>query len=357
MMLLSSISSHSFAQASHDPAKLFETQHNPYRRSFYFDLGKKERMQVELYDLADLVYLQHIDSIVDMFVTSLERVKDSVPDPVYSRLIEYTINGPNMKTLSMSKHGNGKTGFVFTVDEVSLLKVEQDTIVIVGTIPGQYTRSLLQRSLRHYRISFFLNDLDRLALIRGHLDKKLQTLYTSVNKGWELKPDGAMHLKNSPDISATARRGYVMGGDIVTVRPSIDIQNYKSWFVPSVTGGISIATNKNLVHREYYLGTEAHFVFGKTDSGQTKAFRNMFLVISYGQSNIDPYTKKSAVLYPFISLGYLVKRKGEYYDRHSFKLALGQFNLFANYTKIEPVVYFHDFFKGLAPSLRITQHF
>ena len=83
----------------------------------------------------------------------------------------------------------------------------------------------------------------------------------------------------------------------------------------------------------------------------------MFVVISYGQSNINPYTKKTGVLYPFISLGYLVKRKGDIYDRHSFKLALGQFNLFANYTKIEPVLYFHDFLKGFSPSLRITQHF
>ena len=359
MMLLCIINSHCFAQASPDPEKIMEVQRNLYRRSFFFDLGKKEKMQIEVYKLADLSYLLDIDSIIEVFIKDLAEVKDSIPDAVYSRTIEYTIDGANMKRLSFSKHRGEKTSFVFTDGEASLLKLEQDTIVIIGIIPEQHIRSLLHPSPqpRLYRISLFLNDLDRLSNHRGHLNTKLRQLATAVNGKWVLKRDGYRHPVDQPSISSISKRGYTMGGDIVSLRPGIDIQNYKSWFVPSFTAGIVLSTNKDLVHREYGLGKESHFIFVKNDNGQSKAYLNMFVTLSYGQSNINPYTKKSAVLYPFISIGYLLKRQGEFYNKHTFKLAMGQFNLFANYTKIEPVIYFHDFMRACSPSLRITQHF
>lgn len=136
----------------------------------------------------------------------------------------------------------------------------------------------------------------------------------------------------------------------------MDVQNYKNYFVPSVSTGLAIVTDKNLLHKEYYFGSENHFTFNRVNE-KIKADVNTFVVVSYGQAKINPYTHRFASLYPFVSLGYLLRRHGNMFDKSTFKLGLGQFNLFGNYTKIEPSFYFTNLFHSMSPSLRITQHF
>ena len=359
LMLLAGICQQDHAQTSIDPSTFFEVQNNAFHRRIIINLEKKNKVAVEVYSLADLVYLQKMDSILSVFITDMKRLKDSIPGQVYSRIVEYSIDDVNFKRISISKNGSTKSNFVINHGDLGLLKLAQDTIIINGTAPSLFHKQLFQKEKEphYFRVSFYLNDLDELMLYRATIIEKFKSLPGIAKGKWHLGQDGQMHSNSDPSISAARKAGYTSSTGIVNLRPSIDIQNYKNLFDPSVTSRFAFITNKNLVHREYIIAYETHCMFNKNAAGRIDTYINMFVVMSYGQANIDPYTKKNNNLYPFISFGYLVKRRGEFFNKHTFKLGLAQFNLFGNYTKIEPTFYFHDFFRRLTPSLRITQHF
>ena len=69
--------------------------------------------------------------------------------------------------------------------------------------------------------------------------------------------------------------------------------------------------------------------------------------------DLKGYTKIS----PAISIGYLIRRKGDFYEKNTFKLGLGRYAPFGGSLRIEPAFYFKNLFKGITPSLRITQYF
>ena len=359
LMLLTGINIQGFAQTGTDPHGLFELRDNPYHRKLIINLEKKNKVIVEVYSLEDLVYLQHIDSILSVFITDMNRLKDSIPRPAYARTIEYTVDTDDFKRISIGKSGGTKSNFVINRGELGILKLVQDTIIINGTVPGLFHKGPFrqEREPHYYRVSFYLNDLNELKIYRTTISEKFISLAHNVKGKWKLGQDGYMHLVADPSVSAVTKAGYTGRPGFIAVRPSIDIQNYKNLFDPSLSSGIAFVKDKNLVHREYIIGVETHCMFNKNTAGRIDTYFNTFIVLSYGQANINPYTKKNNSLHPFISLGYLAKRKGDFFNKHTFKLGLGQFYLFSNYTKIEPTLYFHDFFRAFTPSLRITQQF
>ena len=56
-----------------------------------------------------------------------------------------------------------------------------------------------------------------------------------------------------------------------------------------------------------------------------------------------------------LSFGYLVHKSGEFFDENSFRLGAGQVQILK--TTIEPCIYFNNLFKGVSPSIRISQSF
>ncbi|CAN5771431.1 hypothetical protein BH11BAC4_BH11BAC4_24540 [soil metagenome] len=134
-----------------------------------------------------------------------------------------------------------------------------------------------------------------------------------------------MHHKKNPGISASALNGYTGGNDMLSLRVSTDIRNYKNYFVPSISLGLTIVANANLVRREYSVSGERNFLFLTNDNGKLEAYRNTFLAISYGRGSLKNNEVKSfGNRYPYFSLGYLIKRRGDYYDKNTFKPGLGR---------------------------------
>src|SRR5436853_7202305 len=91
LILVIGISNGGFAQTKNDQRAFFELQSNPFHRRFTVNLEKKNKVIVEVYSLDDLQWLQKIDSILSVFITDMERLKDSIPKAVYARIIEYSI--------------------------------------------------------------------------------------------------------------------------------------------------------------------------------------------------------------------------------------------------------------------------
>lgn len=364
MVLIASISSHLFAQevsdiTSSDP---FGIPANSIKRKFIILLDKGNSMQVELTSLDELDQLKNLDSIVQTFVQDIVPLKDSLSDELLSKKIEYIIDVNSAKRIRIQKFQPAGSSFLVNNGEASLLKLAQDTIVLTGKIQGNVNGVFFRKlsGFHYYRVSFLLNNLNDLsAYMDGMLNEKIKILNdNNLNRNWTKSSDGTTSLKNNPSIRASTPNGYTGGGDYLSLRTSIDVQNYKSYFVPSISIGAAIVTNNNLVRREYGISAESHFLFGKNTNGKLEAFRNNFLTISYGRGSLkDTEVKANGNLYPFISVGYLIRKRGDYYDKNTFKVGLGRWTFNSGTTRIEPTIYFNNFFKGLTPSLRLTQSF
>jgi hypothetical protein len=136
------------------------------------------------------------------------------------------------------------------------------------------------------------------------------------------------------------------------------LQNYKHYFVPSFSLGVGVIISTPHFKRDIVLSWDPHFFFAKDGHDKLKTFRNDFLTLTWGQGvveNNEP-RKESHLLF-IMSLGYLIKREGEYFDKNTLRMGGGRLSLFGGKTKFEPVIYFDNFFKGVTPGLRWIQSF
>ncbi|SEL06905.1 hypothetical protein SAMN04488505_1011420 [Chitinophaga rupis] len=331
--------------------KTFELPANKITRSFWIELDKGNKMQVELVNIDDLEQVGNVDSLVRMFLQDLAPLKDSLSDELSYKRIDY-VTDTKAKKIRIYKGRSNSNSYLIQRGEVAALKLEQDTIHFLGKVNNGHP----------YRFSFFVNNWNELAAYAdGRLNDKLHTLGTKYNTDWMRGEDGRMHLTKDYLISAKQSRGYLSpGGDQLELNAAASIQNYKNYFVPGFSlGGAVIASSifhNKLVKHVLGVYWEPNFFFGKDSDGKARVYRNDFLTLVYGQGAAKQPGKKPDLTFTF-SLGYLIHREGDYMAPHTFRIGMGRMSLFEGKTKVEPLLYFNDFFKGVTPGIRLIQYF
>jgi len=362
VVLLLSAMRAEYAHAQNEPGKLFDIAENKFTRQYSVELERGNRMEILLTSMADMAYISNLDSIVKEFTNELSLIKDSLLPASLSRRIDYNMDEPLVKKIRIRKNAPRAGYYAFVNGSPALLKVDQDTIVINGRIPADWLRQTKRYKPDSYReyyfcILFYLNDLnDLFAYKDGRLNEKLRIIQQNYNAVWQYRADQRLQLKKYPEISSSTARGYIYPTEAFVLKKSIDIQNYKDHFIPSVSFIPTIIHTGDFIKREFGLGIEAHFLFEKQDSGSIKTRVNLFAGIEYRVTPLIK-TQQRVKLYPSVSLAYLVQRKGTSYDRHTFRLGVGSFEFGNFFTRIQPAIYFHDFFKNVTPSLRLLQRF
>jgi hypothetical protein len=363
MMLVTSITGNIFAQERISGAdKVFDLPANFPQRRFTVDLRKGNTMQIELSNMDDLQKFSNLDSIIRVFLTDIEPLRDSLGDELLSRRIDYTADSMGRKKIRIQQFKPKGSSFLVRDGDVAALKLEQDTIHFIGTVSfiAKYTLRKAFEEKRYYRISFFLNDLSDLkSYLDGSLNQKVKAIQQNIGSHWNTtNRKGTAYLREDPLISARLPKGFVSGGDFLNLRISVDIQNYKHYFVPSFSLGAGFIFSTPQFKRDIVLSWDPHFFFAKNSQDKLRVFRNDFLTLTWGQGGVeDNNPRKESHLLFIMSLGYLIKREGEYFDKNTFRLGGGRLSLFGGKTKIEPAMYFNNFFKGATPGLRWIQSF
>src|SRR3990170_7512601 len=91
LMLTTGITGTPFAQVNQNKSdQVFDLNPNFASRKFIIDLGKGNKMQVELSDMDDLRRFENMDSIIRVFLKDIEPLKDSLGDELLARRIDYT---------------------------------------------------------------------------------------------------------------------------------------------------------------------------------------------------------------------------------------------------------------------------
>ena len=367
LVLATSITVTTIAQqepALSNTGKIFDVPANALNRRFTVDLGKGNKMQVELSDIADLDRFTNIDSMLRVFLQDIILLKDSLADEITAKRIDYVTDELGRKKIRIHLFKPSGSSFLLQQGNVAALKLEQDTVNFLGTKPYTQKSTLLKpfTVIRYYRLSFFVNQLSDLNnYVDAGLNEKINTIKKNENKRWIKDTEGRWHIKNGDQAIYSNHQpaGYISeAGDYITSRWSVNIQNYKNYFVPSVSLGFALVFNNGYVKRDLGLLWEPNFLFAKNAEGRVQTFRNDFVTLTYGQARVrkNSGAKESSFLTVF-SVGYLVSRKGNYFDKNTWKVGAGQVSLFKGKVNIEPVFYFNNLFKGVTPGLKLLMNF
>jgi len=362
-MLLISITGDLCAQTSSD--KTFEAPANVIvNRRFMVNLDKGNRMQLELTDISDLQVVENMDSLLQVFLTDIVPLKDSLADQLSSKRIDYITDVAGRKKIRFQQFMPKAAGFLIDKGELASLRTEQDTIHIIGFIknPPAAEDRPSHTDQRYYHFIFYLNNISELVTYaHGAIKEKIANIQQGINSKWPLlKGTGSHYLKNDNTITADGPKGHTAGGagDYLELFATVNVQNYKNYFVPSFSlGGRLTITNRYRTFKfEPGLFWEPHFVFAKDAAGKLNTYRNDFLTFTYAQGGMQDYdSKKDFSFSTSLSVGYLIHREGDYFDKNTFRLGMGKLKWYK--TTIEPSMYFNNFFKGVTPGIRITQHF
>ena len=100
LMLVTSITGTVFAQDNNSKSdKVFDLPPGYPSRRFSIDLGKGNKMQIELVNLEDLDRLGNIDSVIRVFLKDIELLKDSLGDESMSRRVDYATDTIGIKKI------------------------------------------------------------------------------------------------------------------------------------------------------------------------------------------------------------------------------------------------------------------
>ena len=365
MMLLTSIPGSLCAQLDNNANKPFEVPSDIIiSRRFYINLDKGNKLEIELTDITDLQRIANIDSLLRIFIKDVSPLKDSFSDPLTTKRLDYVTDARGRKKIRFQQFQPRGANFVVDKDELASLKTGQDTINIIGIItnPPKPVQKISLDHPRYYHLTFYLNNMSEITdYMNGTLTQKIETIQNDVNTKWPLiLGSGSHYLQKDKSISADRPQGFTPGGegDYLEGYITVNVQNYKNYFVPSFSIGAKLVfANRDRTYK-WVPGIfwEPHFLFGKDAQGNLHTYRNDFLTLTYGQGGITDHDSHKDFSYSSVfSLGYLIRREGNLMDKNTFRLGAGRIKF--SKTTIEPSMYFNNFFKGVTPGIRISQGF
>jgi len=339
---------------------------------FYFLLGNGNRMVLELSDISQLYTLANPDSILKIVWKALQPFRDSLAKPLVNRRIDYVFTLVDEK-LRITEYPQTSEIYSIKSNDITQLKVEQDTLRIrlntnaAGIIPRNiygkaepvypYFIMLLLNNINDVS-SFNDDDLAKgIVLIKKDLDK---TKRIANNKGAYRRYYAIYDVPNSKRI-APVKEKYIATFRHSTVIPFIPmgIQYVRgSW---AVSTGVGIEwevyegqwTNRTS-SRYLRLYWEPLFDF-RRDTGN-KLITNMNSFLSFKlTNNARDATTKNLVFATNFSIGYLINRRGELFEKNTIKFSLPGLQM--KNVLLEPEFIFNKFFRNFSPSLKLSLYF
>lgn len=333
------------------------------RHRFIIELEKGNRMEVFVHNKEHFLKLINIDSILQSVSGALTLLKDSLAgNELANRRIDYNTDLAGVVKIRTIIHNPVKNHYVLQKNELASLKVEQDTIVISGAFKGDAVRVAFKGiyNLFPYRIMLLLNNYDQLP---GLINKGITGIMEQIRSEWNLyKPYSAEANRrfnlygyySMTDPSRNRRINNTWNAERyrTSIAPYVQIavQAANGYFSPSVGAGIEFVAAQGRSENHYQLFWEPHFNFDHTGD-KNKLVRNDFIVFQHTNATYESNDKQNIRFSQILSVGYLAGRKGNYFEKNTFKIGLPG----ARYKDVflHPEFLFNDLFKNFQPSLKL----
>lgn len=332
--------------------------------SFYLKLDRGNSLLIGLSNLDDMRTLRKTDSLLGAFREDMRHFEDSLSDPLSVRTIELLADEPDRKFIRIRSSRPPAGNYLLSGDRPSALKIVPDTVRLIYRIsPGSDDRRHVPAdSLRYVVLTFAVNDFHQVFDYGNErLDSALSDLYAAARKQTHWTPTNNHSMK----LTGTYSMQDALQGKSARVYPrfrerdflsplmAVNLQNVYQYLSPSASVGITLGFPKGDLHREIRLGWEPMFLFRDNGAGRLETYRNDWI-----SAEFDLYSLHRKILYPItgnFSLSYLVRNKGDFFEKNTFRLGLG--GIRRDKLTVQPILYFHQFFKGVSPGLRFSVDF
>ena len=338
--------------------------HYNYEHKLRIDLGKGNSVTVFLSDLNDLPRLSNLDSMVQRCLIDFAPLKDSMTDPLAAYYLDHFSDGLGVRKISLRRSPDTDHSYLVMKKELAAIKQKQDTVRLLGIIPHPSKHAEHKYSLgeRYYEFIFSLNNIEDLRQLQtSDITDRLRFYADNKNGKWKRNWKEGLSWKMAKDSSITGDRpagGAYNTRDYFYLNLGVSLQNYKNYFATgfNITGNVVFSNrNRDWAH-VITLGWEPVYLFANNQEGKLQTYRNEFVSIGYGQRPVEDKNPMKETSFTGIgSLGWLYHRQGEFMAKNSFRLSFGRFTW--RKTHIDPLIYFHEFFRGTTPGLRIIQSF
>lgn len=333
------------------------------RHRFIIELDKGNSVEIRVHNKDHFLNLINIDSIIQLVATSLLQLKDSLAgNELASRHIDFTSDPSGTIKIRTRVYPPATNHYVIQKNQLSELKMEQDTIVVTGFLRSKAERINFQGiyAVFPYRIVFLLNNYEQLG---SYANTSLAGIMEQIRSEWNLyKPWSAEANRrfnlygyySTVDPSRNRRLKNVWTADQyrTSIAPYVHIaaQGINGRFSPSVAAGIEFIASQGRSENHYQLFWEPHFYFDHTND-KNKLVRNDFITFQHTNATYEANDKKNIRFSQIISAGYLIIRKGNYFEKNTFKFGLPGMRYRDVF--LHPEFLFNNLFKNFQPSLKL----
>lgn len=348
-------------QTNSAAGNVFELPPHSILRRFRIDLGKGDQLLVEMGAMSDVYRLNNVDSFLLVFIGDMKAFRDSLSDPLTTKRIDYVMDAAGKKKIRIRESKAPDATFLLDKEGPAALKLKQDTVNILllsATPPGG--KGLQVAGIRYDRLSFIINHYEGLeSLVTTGLNKKVGLLQHAVannNPGYHwTERQGVSYMDADPSIS-TGHRPAGDGsasGNQLNLFANADVQNYKNYFTPSITTGVGISFDRGENRHTVGASWTPMFFFSADAQGHRQAVHNDLLSVYYKETRIDRLNRPVGMPL-FFSLGYVIGRQGDIFEKNSFRFSAARLNFFQGNIYLEPCIYFHDFLREVTPGVKLS---
>jgi hypothetical protein len=326
-------------------------------------------MTIDLRKWSQLDSIRNVDSLLHKVWSDIRPIRDSLTDPYSGKRIDYSkfIPFSQFKVTEYPQTGNT---YRYRNDSLIQFKTSRDTLKIrIYTGNPNYDKNKRGPQLLHepYTITFSMNKLDDVMKLRkGYVDSLLATMPAIFRKDYIDHVNFNKHYYNNQD-SAQSKWSISSGSwnnsKEVAFEPDLyfGLQYVRGNWVTSAALGFQLIHGNYFGKRKVYkIFWEPHFFFTTDNAKSTSMKRNDFITFRFVQyeqdfSSSNGHTNandKVEFLPMSFSIGYLVGRSGNLYEKNTFKFSVPGF-VFKD-LNIEPEFFFNDLFKHFSPSLKLN---
>jgi hypothetical protein len=334
----------------------------------FYNVQKSTRVLLELTNIKQLNNLPNLDSMLTIVKNDLRYLSDSLKQDAIVRRVDYVMGGikPQIK---ITNHANNSSTYTINNNELADLKVGQDTLRIKhSTTNGtDITFNADKVNIQKFEPFFVtittnnLNDIHTLpenALLDCLNRLKQEVTPEYVNKADAKSRYSAYFNMTTNKMFSPSKLKYIKYYS--SQRPELEPNIYNSLqyvngsFVPSLAVGLRYTFgNRDLSKQHIYAMWEPYFFFRRDVNNSLITERNEFITLRYIETENNK--NKGFDFVSNVSLGYLVKQRGDWFAPNTIKLGLP--GVRSGWLQLETELFFTGLFKGVSPSLKLTLHY
>ncbi len=336
----------------------------------FSNLKNAAKFTLELIDLRQLKYLPNLDSLLNIVRSNLAAIADSLKEDGINRRVDYVLTSKNSE-IRIVNYDNRPKQYIINKGELSELKVEQDTLRIKGfalmgdkntpAFPGQSTIN----SNQPFFITLLVNNINDIKNIEADaLQKCIDLLKKDITDEYISKQRSYHTYTANYDMRSAERTyprnlrwlKYSQAGYYDEFVPNVyaGFGYVRGNFVPSFSAGLRYTLEDGFSGKKHLFAMwEPYFIFTRDGFNKLVTDRNDFVTLRY--INIPKGKKEGFDFVDNVSLGYLIRRQGNWFEPGTFKLGIPAVR--SGWLQLEPELFFNGFFKNFSPSLRLTIHY